>query len=73
MPLYVLAVLLILATFLPCKSEKYKSVAFFIISGLQLESVNSSNSRVRDNLKSLYGEEKKRKNKPKKFSPKLYY
>lgn len=41
--------------FLPCKSEKYKSVAFFIISGLQLESVNSSNRRVRDNLKSLYG------------------
>jgi len=46
---------------LPCKREKYKSVAFFIISGLQLKSVNSSSSRVRDNLKSLHGEGKKKK------------
>jgi hypothetical protein len=36
-----------------CKNEKYKSVAFLIISGLHLKPANSSRSCVLDELKSF--------------------
>lgn len=39
---------------LPCSREKYASVAFFMISGLQVTSVNISKSLARVVLRSLH-------------------
>lgn len=38
---------------IPCRREKYASVAFFMISGLQVMSVNISKSLARVVLRSL--------------------
>lgn len=39
---------------IPCRREKYASVAFFMISGLQVMSVNISKSLARVVLRSLH-------------------
>lgn len=42
---------------IPCRREKYASVAFFMISGLQVMSVNISKSLARVVLRSLHVKE----------------
>lgn len=47
---------------IPCRREKYASVAFFMISGLQVMSVNISKSLARVVLRSLHVQSKEHLN-----------